>query len=138
MPRRSMQPRECVYPGACQEGRCSLDETSRLVTGCIKAAPLAKLYKATSFRSPNSHRKAHEFNEKFKKTPLFEAHQESQWLKSRRRFLCSPLDEPPANYPEAHQESQWLKSRRRFLCSPLDEPPANYPLSERENRRKPT
>lgn len=82
----------------------SLNETCRLVTGCMKAAPLDKLYQAAGFHSPNSRREAHEFSEKFKKTfdnrhPLFGQYQESKRLKSRRRFLSSPLDEPPTNYP---------------------------------------
>ncbi|GJQ77210.1 hypothetical protein Trydic_g14880 [Trypoxylus dichotomus] len=46
----------------------NLNETCRLVTGCMEPAPLAKLYPTAVFSSPSSRREAHEFNERFKRT----------------------------------------------------------------------
>ena len=82
----------------------SLNETCRIVTGCMKPTPLENLYKAAGFTSPDLRRKAHEHTEKLKQTfdarhSIFGQECGTGRLKSRRRFLSHPLDEPPSHYP---------------------------------------
>jgi len=43
----------------------SLNETCRLVTGCMKPTELGNLYRAAGFSDPKLRRTAHEHSEKF-------------------------------------------------------------------------
>ncbi|GJQ65830.1 hypothetical protein Trydic_g11977 [Trypoxylus dichotomus] len=75
----------------------NLNRTCRLVRRCTRAT-------LAGFSSPNSRRKAYEFNEKFKQAinsrhPFFDLQHGSRRLKSRHRFLTDPLEEPHADYP---------------------------------------
>lgn len=99
----------------------SLNETCRLVTGCMKPTPIERLHKAAGFASPNSRRKGHEFTERCRQTiderhPLFGAETQSKRLKSRRRFLDVKLDDPPANYTKVQEmpsgaDTEWTTWR---------------------------
>ncbi|GJQ66178.1 hypothetical protein Trydic_g4238 [Trypoxylus dichotomus] len=82
----------------------SVNETCRLVIRCMRATSLAKLYRAMGSSSLSSRRESHNFNDRFKQIfdnrhPLFDLHHGLWRLKSRRRFLVDPLNEPPTNYP---------------------------------------
>ncbi|XP_030750457.1 uncharacterized protein LOC115878186 [Sitophilus oryzae] len=101
----------------------SLYETCRIVTGCMKPTPLENLYKAAGFTSPDLRRKAHEHTEKLKQTfdarhSIFGQECGTGRLKSRRRFLSHPLDEPPSLYPlERTHQMVFLATGKPGECS---------------------
>lgn len=94
----------------------ALNDTCRIVTGCMRAAPLPLLYKAAGFASPEDRRDSAQYQERFKQKfddrhPLYqleEPHEPSR-LRSRRRFMRSVNIEPPENCPLDQEPSQGME-----------------------------
>lgn len=88
----------------------ALNETCRIVTGCLKPTPLHLLHKAAGFAEPKTRRATHAYNERFKQA--FD-----------ERHVMFGIPEPPPNR---------LKSRAPFLTRTSVEPPDWYPVSEED------
>nr|CAH7754178.1 unnamed protein product [Callosobruchus chinensis] len=87
----------------------ALNDTCRIVTGCMKPTPLYLLYQAAGFALPQDRHEAAQYAERFKR--IFDD-----------KHLLYSLEEP-------HGTSR-LKSRKRFMRSTSIEPPANIPLKQ--------
>ena len=82
----------------------ALNETCRIVTGCMKPTPLSNLYRAAGFAEPSTRRGAAEHIEKIKQIAddrhaLYKARTPRKRLKSRKSFLGTVKDEPPEYFP---------------------------------------
>jgi Reverse transcriptase (RNA-dependent DNA polymerase)/Endonuclease-reverse transcriptase len=80
-----------------------LNQTCRLITGCMMPTKLEKLYKAAGWAQPNTRRMASYHIERVRqladpKHPLHDSHVIHR-LKSRRSFLRAVPDEPPEMFP---------------------------------------
>lgn len=84
----------------------ALNETCRIITGCMKPTPLEKLRRAAGIEAPHIRRSSAEYNERFRQ--VFDP-----------RHVMYGHDEPPA--PR-------LKSRKGFLHSIPIEPPTWFPV----------
>lgn len=88
----------------------ALNETCRLMTGCMKATPLQNLYKAGGIEAPATRRLAAEHTERIRQMcdsrhPLYEAPEPIRRLKSRKGFLSAVPMEPPDAYPLSQKPS---------------------------------
>lgn len=106
----------------------ALNETCRIITGCMKPTPTENLYKAAGFAAPSTRRKEAEYTEKFRqffddRHPLYGTEAPPQRLKSRKSFLAMVNVEPPDNYPPkqepptgSHLEWKVWKTLNRIRC----------------------
>ena len=88
----------------------ALNETCRIVSGCMKPTPIHLLFKAAGFAEPKVRRASHEYTERFKQT----------------------FDERHVMYGKPNPPPSRLVSRHPFLTRTSVDPPDWYPVSEEE------